>query len=384
MNNLVKIVAIVCLLQACDKTADSTKTSESANKSSNWDESYDGVILKAVIDRGLLPNKIVKMDSVSGPILAAGTSGIKGSNVDRILFIDDSDKKSYVIKESRERPDFKREKELVETDRLAKWKEVVEDFEKEKGLKLPHFIDYLEAFTFKFRGVDSDITLMSKAPGQSLESILKEIRSSKLSEEEAVEIAKEIGEQMGNLTAAFYVKNNTFLDHGDISSDNLFYDKAFKQLTWIDMARAVEKDTKSEDDRKKARSEGKSDLFGSYLDDENNTVKYLWWYFFPFQESMEELKAIFDEKGLEGLKPFRVGVKAGTALIMAYMNSIKDLPRPKGWKNDKDSFVKTIDELFIPEFRENINKKFGPKGPEVLKYLIDDNVDLNFLADRTN
>jgi len=60
--------------------------------------------------------------------------------------------------------------------------------------------------------------------------------------------------------------------------------------------------------------------FGSYLDDEANTVKNLWWMFFPFQkrgefqslwdgEKITNLKELVESKGLKVLSPIELVFK---------------------------------------------------------------------------
>ena len=167
-----------------------------------------------------------------------------GSNCSRILFLTDEQGNKYVVKEQEKGGDFTQQKKLIKEKTLAAWQKTINDCQlAHPGIKLPILVDYLKTFKIDYGNKEIRYyTVMSKAKGDSLRDIHEMINSGKIDEKEIVDIFSQIGQQMRQLSRAFFEQNHSFLQHGDASENNFLHDRKRKQFYWIDLSRRYQKE----------------------------------------------------------------------------------------------------------------------------------------------
>jgi hypothetical protein len=263
-------------------------------------------------------------------------------------------KRSYIIKEHHHgshvlsgggEPDysgeFGREQELVDTGKVKEWKSLMRayaDARRAEGqnVVLPELTDYIATKVISENGESVPLALMERAYGKSMTKIAKDLENRNLSEAEAVDIARNIGSQMGAMTRAFFLMKGTFLHHGDFQDSNAMYSMKKKKFYWIDLGGT----------REISYTQG-IDEYGNnkYLSYEADHFKTIWWMFHPFQRR-GQLKDIAVEKDLgkrnAALESHRIGILAGNVLFDAYFDQVKDLPPRSNPDANNDDFTKKV------------------------------------------
>lgn len=341
---------------------------------SSWDQ-HDDQILTSLSSEKILTTKITAQKSMHNSDFEPGST----SNSLRILFLQDEKGQSFVIKESSRSGDFEREQKHFQTGQFSAWQKIISDYEKEHKVQLPHLVDYIGFATLKTDTEPSYLTCMRQAPGTPIKKLFDQIRQAKLGEKEAKDFAQELGQQMGHLTRAFFLKNQSFLTHGDLSENNIIFDPQTKTFTWIDLGRIST--------RKYLNKAQKTQFFeyGSYLEDESHAVTTLWFRFFPFHHTNDFIshwdgtnhvpyKSLPQIKQTDILKSYRTRVQSGIVFYNAYYQQVQNLEPAKEYL-DPDlkymTLVQTIQRL-EQDYRDQIIKAVGEKDTlKILTFLFD-------------
>ncbi|MDF2578211.1 MAG: hypothetical protein K0S74_1695 [Chlamydiales bacterium] len=342
---------------------------------SEWNKE-DQSVLDTLKGRNYIIGDVTKYKAI---IPTNGTA----SKACKILFLKTFDSvnhktHSYVIKEMPEMHtyEFNREEGIVKNKSIEKFRDLVNEYRTKYHVKLPELVAYHGATKVKVKSGTILVTVMSKAKGQSLAEIRKILREPttsidlKTRESQTIEMATEIGKQMGALSRVFFEERKTLLVHGDIGAQNYLYDPKEGQVYWIDLGGTKELPY--------VKLPGS---YESYFDTETDIFKTMWWSFFPFQDRHEfssmwdattqkktSLKEEVEKHGLSVLNIHRTGIRAGTAFYESYFEQVKDLELAKGWGKEKDSFVSSI-KTFINLYKEEIHKAFGKDSQTVIDYL---------------
>lgn len=263
-------------------------------------------------------------------------------------------KKSYIVKQYSDEID-PYEQEMLASRKIAEWKALMRAHSVESGIKAPELVDYIAIKKISENGHDVGFMLMQRAYGKTLDQIKDSLDT--LSADEAIEMGRNIGQQMGAMTRAFFLNNRSILIHGDNSGGNFTYSKSKKQFYWIDLG-MLEETPYTADDKY-----GKN----NYLQREWEQIKDIWWSFFPSKIKSEDIST--DEKRADILYKHKVGILAGNAFEDAYREQVQDLP-PHASRDRPHQY--SFSSKFA-WYKENYIKQvigvFGEQSEDVLRYL---------------
>ena len=265
-------------------------------------------------------------------------------------------KMSYIIIEGYDVADEKL------SENIEKWKKIISEYSKNNSaVKLPELTSYYDTQKIQEKndrsgGNEAELTLIQRAYGKQLCQIQEEMQT--LSDDQAIEMGKTIGEQMGHLTRAFFLKNKTFLKHGDLGGQNFMYSQRKRQFYWIDL-----------DGTSEIPYQENKDMWGNYpyLSSEGTTILYIWSAFDVSPSNIFYVKEHDPQNYQLILKVMRRKVLARDAFYNAYVNLVKDLtPYQFQIKNEEkitDCFINLIKNLKdgpygeIKKFKEIFDKK---------------------------
>ena len=200
---------------------------------------------------------------------------------------------------------------------------------------------------------------MQRGYGKTLTEINNSLHT--LTDEEAIRMGTNIGQQMGAMTRAFFLTNRTILAHGDFQRPNLMYSKNKEQFYWIDLGGTRE--------IAYIPGGGAQNYEASYFDIETSQVKYIWWAFSPNGRELKKAKAAASAEEKNAiLNKHRIGILAGNAFYNGYLEQVRDLDPHQESPQHKDSFIKFIDQQ-KREYIETVQNVFGEESPRVLSYL---------------
>ncbi len=247
------------------------------------------------------------------------------------------------------------EQEMLASRKIAEWKALMRAHSVESVIKVPELVDYIAIKKISENGHDVGFMLMQRAYGKTLDQIKDSLDT--LSADEAIEMGRNIGQQMGAMTRAFFLNNRSILIHGDNSGGNFTYSKSKKQFYWIDLG-MLEETPYTADDKY-----GKN----NYLQREWEQIKDIWWSFFPSKIKSEDIST--DEKRADILYKHKVGILAGNAFEDAYREQVQDLP-PHASRDRPHQY--SFSSKFA-WYKENYIKQvigvFGEQSEDVLRYL---------------
>lgn len=394
MNILVKTsflaISISIFTQPCNASFIQEDSPYSLNfhggpDTTDWLESHDGVVLSYLQSKNILPKNIFEKRVLDINL------GCTATNCSRVLTVKDFEGNDYIIKEvagsysKNPNSPFMIEKRLVEKDGpLDHYISLINSYTEETGKTLPILSAYQGITAVKIKDEILPVVVMSKAKGKALKDWKDSFYDIALNQDsefvsQSIQMGKNIGEQMGQMTRAFITKKNSLLKHSDPSENNFFYDEKTGQFSWIDLPGLT---TSSYEKRS----------YGSIYDDEGWMINNIWRTFFPFDErngfldpgnlitnSSVSLKELVDEKGVEILAPHRIGISVANAFVKAYVEQISGLPYYKS-AFDKDQTFKKIspygDDFFMDtikehtkEYTEKVEDAFAEKSEGVLDYL---------------
>ncbi|MES2253177.1 MAG: ankyrin repeat domain-containing protein kinase [Pseudomonadota bacterium] len=275
---------------------------------------------------------------------------------------------SYIIKEGID----DRERQLVDSGIIGEWKKIISDYSRaHDGIKLPELTDYYAHHSFTEDGVEKNILLMQRAYGKTLTHIQREIGT--LTEAEAIEMAQNIGQQMGALVRAFFTERRTFLEHGDANLANFMYSSRKKQFYWVDLGGTKEipytEQLDASDNNLYFSRE--TELFnyirGAFISDHPaGRIQWL-----KSQKDVSEQDRV---NYINTLKKERNGWLASKAFYDAYVAQVGDLEPYKALTAERPfvgsrSFIKetiNMKERYLSNFRE----KFSPQeSAEIINYI---------------
>ncbi|MCB9493571.1 MAG: hypothetical protein H6679_04830 [Epsilonproteobacteria bacterium] len=319
----------------------------------------------------------------SDPSSAIGSA----SNSTHIIFITATDNTNqsagYVVKILRDRDGIDSEQKIITEGIVDKIDLVINKYKKKNtSKKLPIHVKYYETGTIAQGGDGSNdisFVLMSAAKGKPLDVVANNITN--YSEQQLDEMGRDIGEQMGNLTCAYFTEKNSILRYGDPESQNCLYEPSEKQLYRIDLANTWE--VEYEEDT--PRLLGFSSKLASYYSAEEFIFKGVWFRFFErnvktFTEQWDKGKGkhinpYYDSgKNLETFKEYRLRYTFAQAFYEGYYEAVKGLKR-KDWDMHEDSFVVSVNKLKnredenYPGIVPALKKEFKTDAQPIIDYL---------------
>lgn len=303
------------------------------------------------IEGEIIPEKSIQILNSEG---SGDTLGSTARAIYRFKTNTSNGKKSYIIKQYHGQID-PTEQEMLDNGSITKWKTLMHAYSEANRIKLPELVDYIATKQISENGKDVGFLLMQRAYGKTLDQIKDSLDT--LSADEAIEVGRNIGQQMGAMTRAFFLKNRSILIHGDFSGGNVTYSKNKKQFYWIDLG-MVEEVPCTADDRY-----GKN----NYLQREWEQIKDIWWAFFPSKIKLEDISTA--EKRADILNKHKIGILAGNAFEDAYRRQVQDLePHASRECPHQYSFILKFDR-WKKDYIKQVRAIFGTESEDVLRYL---------------